>query len=120
MEKKYIQNQTFQGEDFTIHNFSPHEYEDCHFISCVFSHVDLAQTDFIACRFEHCDLSMANLKNTAIRETNFTHCKMLGLRFEDCNPFLLSFDFEDCILNFSSFYNQKLKGVSFKNASDPK
>jgi uncharacterized protein YjbI with pentapeptide repeats len=41
---------------------------------------------------------------------------MLGLHFQDCNPFLLSFVFENCTLNLSSFYKLKLKKTSFKNS----
>jgi fluoroquinolone resistance protein len=40
---------------------------------------------------------------------------MLGLHFDDCNPFLLSFDFSSCILNFSSFYRLKLKNIRFED-----
>jgi uncharacterized protein YjbI with pentapeptide repeats len=37
------------------------------------------------------------------------------LRFDDCNKFLLSFEFENCILNFSSFYKLKIKNTHFNN-----
>jgi fluoroquinolone resistance protein len=40
---------------------------------------------------------------------------MLGLRFENCNPFGLSVSFESCILNHSTFYHLKLKKTSFKS-----
>ena len=40
---------------------------------------------------------------------------MLGLRFDDCNPFGLSFNFENCILNHASFYKLKIKKTTFKN-----
>ena len=42
-------------------------------------------------------------------------CKLLGLRFDECNPLLLSFSFQGCILNFSSFYKLKIKGTAFKD-----
>jgi fluoroquinolone resistance protein len=41
---------------------------------------------------------------------------MLGLHFDSCNEFGLSFSFENCILNYSSFYKTKIKKTSFKNA----
>ena len=41
----------------------------------------------------------------------------MGLRFDDCNPFLLALDFEGCLLNFSSFYGLKLKKTAFKNCN---
>ena len=40
----------------------------------------------------------------------------MGLQFSDCNPFLLSLHFEDCILDFSSFYQLNLKLSRFKNS----
>ena len=40
---------------------------------------------------------------------------MLGLHFENCNQFGLSFNFENCTLNHSSFYKTKIKKTVFKN-----
>jgi hypothetical protein len=45
---------------------------------------------------------------TAFRDIKFKGCKMLGLNFEDCNEFGLSFNFENCSLNHSSFYKIKV------------
>ena len=41
---------------------------------------------------------------------------MLGLRFDTCNEFGLSFSFERCQLNHSSFYKTKIKKTIFKNS----
>lgn len=41
---------------------------------------------------------------------------MLGLRFDDCSDFGLSFSFEGCTLNHSSFYKTKIKKTIFKNS----
>jgi uncharacterized protein YjbI with pentapeptide repeats len=38
---------------------------------------------------------------------------MLGLRFENCNEFGLSFSFEKCLLNDSSFFKTKIKKTVF-------
>ena len=40
---------------------------------------------------------------------------MLGLYFDSCNKFGLSFSFENCILNHSTFYRTKIKKTTFKN-----
>jgi uncharacterized protein YjbI with pentapeptide repeats len=40
---------------------------------------------------------------------------MLGLQFGDCSTFGLSFSFENCIINHSSFYSLKIKKTSFLN-----
>ena len=38
---------------------------------------------------------------------------MLGIDFSNCNPFLLRFNFQECQLNFASFYQLKIKGTQF-------
>jgi len=40
----------------------------------------------------------------------------MGLHFETCNPFNISFTFKDCILDHSSFYKLKLKKTSFQGS----
>jgi uncharacterized protein YjbI with pentapeptide repeats len=41
---------------------------------------------------------------------------MLGLRFDTCNEFGLSFSFDGCQLNLSSFFKTKIKKTVFKNS----
>ncbi|UWX55261.1 pentapeptide repeat-containing protein [Maribacter litopenaei] len=59
--------------------------------------------------FSECNLSNANIVNTIFKEVSFEHCKMMGMKFEDCNDFLMDFNFLDCTLNYSSFYGLELK-----------
>ena len=42
---------------------------------------------------------------------------MLGLAFENCNPFGFSVYIDNCILNHSSFYQTKLKKTTFRNTA---
>jgi uncharacterized protein YjbI with pentapeptide repeats len=42
---------------------------------------------------------------------------MLGIRFDLCNEFGLSFSFENCTLNHSSFFRTKIRKTIFKNTS---
>ena len=60
-----------------------------------------------------CDLSMAHIKQASFNDALFERCKMLGMRFDLCNDFLLSFRFMECTLNLSSFYGLKLKKSRF-------
>ncbi|WP_228913582.1 pentapeptide repeat-containing protein [Salinimicrobium sediminilitoris] len=39
----------------------------------------------------------------------------MGLNIYECDPFLLSFSFESCLLSFSSFSRLKIKNTSFKD-----
>jgi fluoroquinolone resistance protein len=115
MSKMYTQDKHFNGEDFSDERLPKGEYENCTFNNCVFAHSDLSEVNFTDCSFENCDLSMTKLKHASFRDAVFTSCKLLGLRFDECNPFLLSFTFEGCILNFSSFFRLKLKKTLFRD-----
>jgi uncharacterized protein YjbI with pentapeptide repeats len=55
------------------------------------------------------------LGNTAIRDVQFIDCKLLGLRFDDCNDFLFAAKFKNCNLHLSSFYQRKMRQASFTN-----
>lgn len=109
-----VENQEICGVDYAGGVRFESDYEACRFIGCRFVSTDLSGLNFDGCRFENCDLSMALLMKTAFRNVCFTDCKLLGLRFEDCNRFGLSFVFRNCILQFSSFYRLKLKGIRFE------
>lgn len=109
----YEVDKKFKG----INHLVKGEYENCSFISCNFSNSDLSHINFIECEFEGCDLSMATLFHTGFREAKFTDCKMLGLRFENCDTLLFSAGFVRCTLNHSSFYRLKLKNTSFEECN---
>lgn len=113
MRKELIEDRTFKGENYTEKALPIAEYENCTFSNCHFLNSDLSDIKFSECLFEDCDMSTATLKGTAFRDVIFKGCKMLGLHFDDCNPFLLSFNFEGCTLNFSSFFQLKLKNIRF-------
>lgn len=40
---------------------------------------------------------------------------MLGLQFNDCNPFGFSISFSNCNLSHASFFKTKIKNTVFKN-----
>lgn len=117
MNKEYIYDTDFKGENYTNQPLKKGEYENCTFADCIFSNTDLSEVIFSECEFENCDLSLAKLRNTAFRSVKFKNCKLLGLHFDDCSHFLLSFDFEACVLNYASFFKLKLKNIHFKNCT---
>jgi fluoroquinolone resistance protein len=92
------------------------DYENCSFINCDFSEANLSDLNFLECEFIGCNLSLVKLNNTSLREVKFKKCKLLGLHFEDCNNLLITIDFEDCILNISSFFKLNLKRTRFINS----
>lgn len=93
------------------------EYENCIFNQCNFSNLDLSGYKFIDCEFRFCNLSMFKLLKSTLQDIAFNDCKLLGIKFETCNPFSLSFSFEGCQLNHSSFYQMKIQKTKFSNSA---
>ncbi len=116
MEQIYIEDKTFDNIDFKENPLKKGEYENCDFINCDFSNSDLSDIRFSDCHFVDCNLSLTKLIGTVLQDIKFKECKMLGLHFDDCHEFGLSFSFESCSLNHSSFYKTKIKKTTFKNS----
>ena len=107
MDKPYIEHQIFDKIDYTIIPLPKGNYEHCTFINCNFSNSDLSMRVFTACEFKGCNLSMAKLGKTVLSDAVFKDCKLLGLHFENCNEILFAVNFDNCILDMSSFYKRK-------------
>lgn len=111
MAKNFIDDQDFdQAEQLEIG-----EFENCRFKNCAFAEADFSGFVFSESTFEDCDLSNATVRNAAFRGVHFKNCKLLGLRFDEVNTFGLALDFEDCQLEFASFYGLKIGSTVFKN-----
>jgi uncharacterized protein YjbI with pentapeptide repeats len=91
------------------------EYDNCQFVNCNFSEVDVSNIKFIDCQFKACNFSQTKWYHTSIQVCEFTDCKMLGIDFSNVNEFLLKMSFHHCQLNLSSFYALKLKSTPFIN-----
>lgn len=113
MEKEYVEDWRFENVNFEEQPPVKGEYENCDFINCNFSNTNLSGFRFAECRFNGCNLSLVKLTDTALQDAQFAHCKLLGVRFDACNSFLLKADFEHCILSLASFYRVKLTGGRF-------
>ncbi len=112
MEETYILDQTFDRNA----SLQSGAYENCIFNGRDFANEDLCGYKFADCTFNRCNFSMAKLSGTAFRDVKFKDCKMLGLRFDRCHPFGLSFSFDGCQLNHSSFYKMKIKRTVFNDS----
>lgn len=117
LELSFYRDEIFENTIFSGTELEKIDFDTCHFNNCIFTNVKLTNTNFSECIFEECDLSNAFLTGTSIQECEFKKCKMLGLKFEACNPILLSFYFYECQLNFSSFYGLKITGTQFINCN---
>lgn len=101
-----------------LHSRPPEDaFENAAFLCCDFAKADLSGLRFENCSFEDCRFSAAVLKNTALNGARFTRCQMAGLNFHDCYKLVFSVSFEDCALDFGSFYGFSLKKTIFKNCS---
>lgn len=109
MSNSYFEEQVYEGMDYTAKGFGKGQYEACSFVNCNFSNTDLSEISFTECNFKGCNLSMVKLLQTTLNDAKFSNCKMLGINYEHCNMFLFTVTFENCILNFSSFYKRVLK-----------
>ena len=115
MPEEFRKNIVYTREDFTLKPLPALEFDHCTFSGCVFLNIDLTDIKFNTCVFENCDLTMAILKQKSFVNARFFNCKLLGLRFDHCDTFTLSFQFEECVLSFASFYKLKLKNTKFVN-----
>jgi fluoroquinolone resistance protein len=114
MHLEYIEDQTYSGRSFTQIPLLPAEYTGCKFLNCDFSNADISGIQFHDCEFQSCNLSLVTITKTAFSSVRFKQCKMLGQHYEHCSPFGFSVDFEDCMLDHSSFYRVKMKKSNFK------
>lgn len=115
MSELYITGAHFDKESLEQNPLQQGEYEDCSFEGGNLAYADLGRNSFNSCLFHDCDLSMATVENTAFRSVHFLNCKLLGLRFDTCNPFNLSFTFDGCLLQHASFYKLNIRKTVFRN-----
>jgi fluoroquinolone resistance protein len=116
MEKKYFEEVTFEKIDFAGKGITKGNYEDCIFLNCNFANLDLSGIHFLSCKFIVCNVSMAGLEKTAFKNVAFKDCKLAGLRFDICEPFLFELAFDTCIVSLSSFFKVKLRETKFSNS----
>ena len=117
MSENYFEDEQFDSVDFTARLFVKGEYENCRFINCNFSNVDLSKAQFIQCEFTGCNISMTKITGTTLNTVKFKESKIIGINFETCNDFLFSVEFDNCIMNFSSFYKRVMKKTLFKDCT---
>jgi len=93
------------------------EFESCTFKNCDFSNSQFLKNKFLDCTFENCNLSMMKLAGSTLSNAGFSDCKLLGIIFSECQDFLFSVGFKNCILDYSSFFGKKLPKTKFIHSS---
>ena len=117
MEMPLYEAITFEGEDFMDKKSHKQEFADCIFINCNFSKADLGNDDFMDCHFKGCNFSLAVMENTGMKNNTFTDCKLVGIDFSRCHNFNFSVTFENCPLDYCSFFQKKMKKTVFTDCS---
>lgn len=114
---KITEEEIINGKDLESFLKQSMQFEYCTFKNCDFTQRNPSGISFLECEFIDCDLSGVELVETGFKEVNFKSCKLMGLRFDQCSQFLLAMNFEQCKLDFSSFYQVNLKGAKVINCS---
>jgi len=117
MEPLQYEDQAFDTIDYSEKILPRSEYIDCHFTNCNFSKAAISASDFIGCAFTGCNFSLAVMDNTGLKNVVFKDCKMVGIDFSKCSDFLFSVSFENCPLDYSSFFEKKMKKTVFHGCS---
>jgi fluoroquinolone resistance protein len=115
-----IQSHTeYDNEEFVDINLKDRRIDHAEFQNCSFTRCDLSQSVLVACRFDDChfqacDLSLIKPQNSSFRNSTFLASKLIGINWVmSIAPF--SVDFQDCIINLSSFFGMNLKKRKFIN-----
>ena len=113
----YFDDCTFTKIDFTKTKIKKGEYDNCRFVNCNFEGINASNIQFLECEFIDCNFSNTNVKNTAFKDVQFINCKLLGVKFHECDGFLLQLQCSDCQLQLASFYRLKIPKTRFKNCN---
>ncbi len=109
----YIENQTFENQDYSENHLPIWEYENCIFKECNFSHSSLSHVQFIDCEFQSCNLTMVQTFATKFQNIHFIESKLLWVDFKNCNEFLFEVRFTKSNLELASFSGMKIKNTIF-------
>lgn len=115
--KETFEDEIFRDVDHGDGTLPLGSYDGCSFVNCNLSRASLARCVFLDCVFERCNLSMAVVTNASFRDVEFVGCKLVGLRFDECNGSILSFGFTDCQMSLTSFYGMRLQGLTFRDCT---
>jgi len=111
------ENKTFEKVVYTGKEVRNKEFEQCTFKDCDLSDSLFIHNRFTECTFVGCNLSMTKLAGSSLRDVTFKQCKLLGVNFSECEDFLFSVRFEECILDYASFSRKKMPKTKFINTS---
>lgn len=95
------------------HQIKAGDYDGCIFTDYNFENSDFSGYKFGDSESDSCDLSNIKVFDCAFRDVVFRNCKMLGINFDNANPFNFSVTFSGCTLDHSSFYQLDMRKTKF-------
>ncbi|WP_374948406.1 pentapeptide repeat-containing protein [Mucilaginibacter sp.] len=107
----------FEKENFTDISVRGKEFQSCTFRNCDFANSSFTANKFLECSFDSCNLSMMKLDQSTLNDATFKNCKVLGVNFSKCADFLFSVEFDNCLLDYSSFLGKKMVKTKFSKCN---
>jgi fluoroquinolone resistance protein len=107
------ENQTYKSINFNQYDVSGHTFENCVFESCHFIEMSLSKAGFLSCKFNNSEIVLTKLEQATLNTVDFIDCKVMGLSFADCNKFGFFINFENCLIDNTSYYSNNLKKAKF-------
>lgn len=111
----YIENAEFKNLDYSKREIKFKELVDTSFTRCIFVESFFNECRFRNCQFTKCDLSMLHVKSSQFSSVQFEGCKAIGINWTEASwqkgGFFRLIDFNDCTLNYSTFFGLKLKSI---------
>lgn len=117
MENTLQVEKTFTAKNFSEKSITAKEFDRCTFVNCDFSSSTIRQSNFMDCLFDSCNFSMAQLHHSGLKNCDFINSKLVGVDFSVCNDFLFSVNFKNCQLDYSTFFQKKMKKTKFIECS---
>ncbi len=112
----YCENQVFTQLKTEEMPDSPVEFFNCQFNNCNFERMDFSNYIFDRCIFNGSNLALALVTNAKLMNVTFNDCKVEGVRFDLCDPFILEVYFDRCLLRNCSFSDLNMKKCRFENS----
>lgn len=116
MSNQHFYEEEINSDFLEAGKFVAAEYEQCTFIGCHFSKLDLGEYQFIDCEFIECKLDNTYISGTIFSNAIFRRCELLGLRFDRANAMNLSFRMNHCTLNDCVFYQLNLQHTAITDS----
>ena len=110
------EEQTFEG--LTLHEgeVAARSFHACVFHCCSFVQTAFRDCRFIDCTFIDCDLSLCRVEGCTFATTRFRQSQLMPINWTEASwprrGLFRSIDFNDCVLNHSTFIGLGLRGIT--------